>query len=546
MKRKITILFTALTVFLLAGCKDFLEPQQIDLIYNEVFWKTQTDAEVGLSGVYALYRGLMVSAANWYERADATTGFIKRGWNGGSSSDLYTVGVYSDPSHEDKMWGSRGIESLSDWSYFYKVIAQANIVIAKVEEIPASAFGTGEKDRILGEAYFLRALTYFNILRIWGNAPYISELIESSSQVINNDLTPILIPRTDDVVIAQNVIADVNTAVEKLKYDYPGSSRWGIFANKGSAQALSGHVNMWMHFLAKRDKLVDPEQFLLTAISALEDLRAHGNYTYVDYSSPDAVVNMYRGGSTEAVFEINISPDMNESYRADGGGITAYTCKMTPFDGDPTKDRSTQIDFVPFTQKANLYPEYDFETQSGDIRPNLFFGAWDSKYNDPVNDTQGSVTNDRTQVTWLTKYALFTEDTYRKWDEYVAYFAVANIPVFRYTDAMLLLAEAYCKNNESGKALQIVNDIRRRAHIGDYKGSMDVLLEEVLQQRFGELFGEGHLYFDMVRNNYFPNAHLMPAAKYRQEGYYWPVGSTILSRNALIAQTLYWNGKTHW
>ncbi|MDD4827526.1 MAG: RagB/SusD family nutrient uptake outer membrane protein, partial [Bacteroidales bacterium] len=109
-----------------------------------------------------------------------------------------------------------------------------------------------------------------------------------------------------------------------------------------------------------------------------------------------------------------------------------------------------------------------------------------------------------------------------------------------------LLAEAYCKNNESGKALQIVNDIRRRAHIGDYKGSMDVLLEEVLQQRFGELFGEGHLYFDMVRNNYFPNAHLMPAAKYRQEGYYWPVSSTILSRNALIAQTLYWNGKTHW
>jgi hypothetical protein len=61
MKRKITILFTALTVFCSQDVRIF-EPQQIDLIYNEVFWKTQTDAEVGLSGVYALYRGLMVSA----------------------------------------------------------------------------------------------------------------------------------------------------------------------------------------------------------------------------------------------------------------------------------------------------------------------------------------------------------------------------------------------------------------------------------------------------------------------------------------------------
>ena len=54
MKKIVTIICIALTCLTIAGCKDFLEPQQVDLIYNEVFWKTQTDAEVGLSGVYAL------------------------------------------------------------------------------------------------------------------------------------------------------------------------------------------------------------------------------------------------------------------------------------------------------------------------------------------------------------------------------------------------------------------------------------------------------------------------------------------------------------
>ena len=87
MKKYIAILI--LTLACACGCSKFLDPEQVDLIYNEVFWKTQTDAEVGLSGTYALYRGLMANSNNWYSRADATTGFIRAGWNGGSSQYLH-------------------------------------------------------------------------------------------------------------------------------------------------------------------------------------------------------------------------------------------------------------------------------------------------------------------------------------------------------------------------------------------------------------------------------------------------------------------------
>ncbi|MBO5194255.1 MAG: hypothetical protein J6B62_05110, partial [Bacteroidales bacterium] len=93
--KKYIIIF-AVSVIPFCGCSRFLDPEQVNLIYNEVFWKTQTDAEVGLAGTYALYRGLMASSDNWYSSADATTGFIRCGWNGGSSSYLYTNGIYTD------------------------------------------------------------------------------------------------------------------------------------------------------------------------------------------------------------------------------------------------------------------------------------------------------------------------------------------------------------------------------------------------------------------------------------------------------------------
>ena len=543
MKKYIIALVATVAALSASSCEDFLQPTQIDLIYNEAFWESQADAEVGVTGLYSLYRGLMSTGMNWYQRGDVTCGFVKAGWSGGSSSRYYTIGNYADISSTEKMWGS--LETAADWGPFYKVVAEANLVVSKLKKMDPDSFDSQEDyNRLLGEAYFLRALTYFNILRIWGNAPLVTEAIESSSQVIDKDHSPILIERSSDFEIAGQMFDDVEEAVSLLDYGTPGTASWGIRANKGSALELYAHVNMWMNFLAKRDRLPSPMQYISNAIKALEDLRDHGGYSYVDYSNADAVKAMFNGQSTEAVFELYVGSESNESYRVDQSGVQSYTCKLVPFDGDPTHDRSAGIDWIPFNQKANLYPEYDFSTGGPDIRPNLFFAAWNSTYNEPFNDTQGSATNDRTKVTWLTKWAQFTEDTQRKQDAYIAYFAETNIPVFRYTDAMLLLAEAYCKNGEEGKALPIVNDIRHRAGLGDYAGSD--LISEVLQQRISELFGEGHLYFDFIRNNYWPNSYLMGAVKYRQQGYYWPVSASVLSKNYMISQTPYWNGKCTW
>lgn len=537
--KKIFIIIV-LSAIIFNSCDDFLNVKQIDILYNEVFWENEQDVEQGVLGVYALYRGLMVNPMNWYERGDATTGFFHRGWNGGSPGYLYLMGNFEDINGY-KSWGE--LESHSNWSKFYKVIAMANLTIKKTEEVAENKISQKAKNKLLGEAYFLRGLTYFNLLRIWGNVPYISDAIESSTQVINDDLTPIIIPRTADVEIGKKVIEDLDKAIALLDYGTSGSAEWGIRANKGSAEGLMGHVKMWMYFLSNRDNLGNSTNYLNGAIEALENVVQKGGYQLMPYNSEEDIIELYDGQSSEAVFELNISSKTNETYRADYGGVTSITCKFVPLNGNKSLDKSSSVNFVPYSQKELIYPEYDISKNTGDVRANLFFGAWNSPYDEPFNDVS-PIANNREMVTWLKKYAIMTEDASKSWDEHIAYFAEANIPILRYTDVYLLLAEAYCKANQQGKAIGIVNDIRNRAGLSPYSGSN--LEKEVLQQRVSELIGEGQIYFDMVRNNWFPNTSIMEPSRYKLQGYYWPLAGSILTENKLIFQTPYWNGKTKW
>lgn len=531
--KKLTYIMIFLTA--LSACKkNILSPKQIDLVYNEVYWSSQQDAVNAVLGIYSLYRGLMVNG-QMYNRADVTTGFFHRGWNGGSNDAFYIPGNFSDVNGTQKSWGS--IESYANWNGFYKVIAQTNLVIAHMQEMPEDLFEEGKKEALLAEAYFLRALTYYNIACIWGNAPLVLEPIESSTQVLNEDKTLVNRPRATDIEIMDTVLSDVKKATEVLDYGIPGSDTWGIRANKGSALALTGYADLWMAFLKKRDG--QPyNDYVADAVNVLSQVVTNGGYSLANYSSKEAIKELFKGQSSEAVFELNISSSQGETYRVDAGGVEFLTCKLSPLDNDESKDRASSINFVPYSVKDFIYPEYP-----QDKRASLFFAAWDSEYDEPFSDVS-QVATDRDKVTWLTKFATFTEDPQRQWNEYIAYFAEANVPVFRFTGVKLLLAEAYIKDNQPGKALPIVNEIRERAGLESYSGSD--LLKEVLQQQTSELIGEGQLFFAYVRNNYFPVSSVMTSSRYAQEGYYWPVSSNILTTNKKVFQTPFWNGKTTW
>lgn len=528
--KKFILAFIISTSLLSCG-KDFLNPEQIDLVYNEIFWSNEKDAEKAVLGVYSLYRGVMVNA-EMYQRGDVTTGYYRRGWNGGSPDGLYQI--VNVPANL-RGWG--GLESMADWGKFYKVIAMANLTLSRIEKMDEALFASGNKNKLLGETYFLRALTYYNIATIWGNAPLILEPIESSEQVINDDNLLINQARVSDIEIMDAVLTDLSKATSLLQFGRAGSDEWGVIANKGSALALSGYANMWMAFLKKRNG-ASPTEYYNKAVTDLENVVNNGGYMLASYSSEEAVKNIFKGKSSEAVFELTVSANLGESYRVDAGGIQYLTCRIPPFDGDVKKDRTSSINWVPALKKEMIYPDYP-----QDKRADLFFDAWPSPYNDPYSDVSQTAI-DRELVTWMTKFASFSPDPSRQWNEYLAYFADANIPIFRFTDVKLLLAEAYYYANQSGKALPIINEIRQRAGLSGFSGG-DVL-KGILQERTSELQGEGKLFFDYIRNGFIENMPHIDQVRYNQQGYYWPVSSSVLLRNKMVQQTPYWNGKTSW
>ncbi len=523
-----------MTMMVLASCEDFLSPEQINLTYNEVFWTSQSDAEKAVGGLYSLFRGVMLNN-QWYDRGDVTTGFFNRGWNGGSSNQLYIPGDFFNVSGTNKSWGA--LEGYADWGSYYKVVAQSNLVIKYLEKMPEVKFNDGIKDKLLGEAHFMRALVYFYIARIWGNAPLITEAIESSDQVLNPDKTLVEMARSTDMELLNQVFADVNVAVELLDYGIPGTPQWGFQANKGSAQALLGHANLWMAFLAEREGK-DNDPYIQNAVAALEDVVNNGNYSLESYNNREQVVRMFSEASSETIFSLNVSSDQGESYRVDFGGIANLTSKIVPLDGDVTKDRASSINFIPYSKKSFIYPDF-----LSDKRTQFFFEVWQSSYETAFSDVNPEAQN-RDSVTYLIKFSSMTVDPARKWNEYQAYFSEADIPVFRFSGIKLLLAEAYVKNGQEGLALPIVNDIRNRAGLDSYAG--EDLMREILQQRISELIGEGHIFYDFVRNNFYDFVQAMTPDRIAQQGYYWPVSSSILTSNKLINQTPYWNGKTVW
>ena len=75
-----------------------------------------------------------------------------------------------------------------------------------------------------------------------------------------------------------------------------------------------------------------------------------------------------------------------------------------------------------------------------------------------------------------------------------------NYKIFRYADALLLLAEAWCEKGDYSKSLHYLNMVRKRAQIDDYSFISEVKLRgEIRDERARELFGEFGRKYDLVR-----------------------------------------------
>ena len=314
-----------------------------------------------------------------------------------------------------------------------------------------------------------------------------------------------------------------------MKYSSPGDPRWAIQANKGSAEALKAHIALWY---ASRDN--DNPQMIAQAIAAATAVINNSNASLIDYTtnivydpftgaaSNEDFDKMCIGQSKTGLFEINISSNVNESFRVTNAdnSHTGLTLNYPVF--KVASGASPYID-------PDFYGSEMMDSDSDrddDVRKDLFF----SDYN-------------YSNESYLTKYSQRTKDA-NATDAY-ANFSESNILIFRLADVYLIRAEANMKLNKPSDAIADINKIRSKANVPNYSGPTDrvALTKAIFDERAIELVGEGQSGFDRIRMNYFSGVNWANPARNAKQGYFWPVAPNIISINPAITQTDYWKGK---
>lgn len=216
-KRKLAALGCA-AVLVAAGtsCDNFLAPKPSDVLTPENFYKSAQDAVTAVDAAYAQLP--WADFWIWYATDVPTDDIIASPNFGADGHQL------SNYTFDETLWVLDVI-----WGDHYNTINRANIVL---DRVPPIVMDTVLRDRVLGEAHYIRALMYFDLVRFWGDVPLIQHEAKSVADA--------QIPRSPKAEVFALMENDLQTAMKSLPPSYSGADIGR--ATSGAAEALLAKV----------------------------------------------------------------------------------------------------------------------------------------------------------------------------------------------------------------------------------------------------------------------------------------------------------------
>ena len=468
------IIYILLVAFLMNACDVTVENP--NTITTATFWNTETDAQYGVNAVYNMfYKPGTYSRWLWF-RLDLTSdeGFSQSPW---AELKEWTDFRYNNYN----FWEGNG------WTYrdFYEAIFRANQVLHHVPDIEFA--NQVDKDRILGQAYFLRGLYYYNLAVLWGST--------------NNSLPIVLEPSTPGMQpdghtgteVYQQAINDFTEAQNLLPEEWDNLNKGR--ATKGAALAFRAKSYMQLH---QWDE----------ARSDLHWLVEGGGSQYYD------LVPNYRDNfrsdtenNKESVFEIQFS-DVNQAPAGDGD-----------FDVNPNLGLNRGQFFAPpgigwtdgevrpwivdeFKKEKDLNDNFDIR-----LKYTVFY---EDQHNDFENNERiyREVSNEDTwnRDDWRGRvfYRKYSSEHYRDFDDY---HNPTNVRLVRFADVLLMYAESIVESGGNlADAVSHVNRVRARANMPALSvnhptaaSNADAFLKRLQMERMLELATEGNRWPDIKR-----------------------------------------------
>lgn len=430
---KKTFLLLALATLGLTGCEKFLEEQPNDFIANENFYKNEGDAIAALNGVFSSLQPQVYYGRTVWLITELPTDLVRVGSSTDERAQLSRF-TFSQTTGEINNW----------WTSNYRLINRANDVIEKVPDI---SMDITSRDNIVGNASFLRAMAYFNLVRCFGDVPMRLTSVRSPNEELR-------LPRTPLAQVYEQIIADLKFAEEKCLPEnrIPAGEKGRV--SSGAAAALLAKV-----YLTRASTPARQASDLQLALEATNRVVSSGLYSlvpvYGDVFNPD------RENGPEHIFSIQFDLPPNV------GNIIVRQFLPTQLDG-----------LGSFTVEDRFLASY----ATTDVRR-----AWN------VSNRAGTAT--------LPRYYF---NKFRD-DRRIINDSRANHLVTRYADVLLMRSEILNEINAADPTkYQGINSVRLRAGLAALPTTAttkDAFVTLLLQERAWELCIEGHRWYDLVRLN---------------------------------------------
>jgi starch-binding outer membrane protein, SusD/RagB family len=467
--KKTIILTSILGLALAQSCnEESLNKVNPNGVTFDTYFNNEAELTAGVNSIYALVQSNSLVSREWFFTHDLRGDECASG--GGqleTPRNQLLIGVH-DPAN-----------SLinAQWRGWYRTIHRANVVLEKGAVIKGLPDAT--KNRLVGEARFLRAWAYYELATLFGGVPIYKEFVKS---VEGSN------PRGTQKEAYDLAISDLKAAEAGLPATYPAAQLGR--ATKAAAQTLLARI-----YLQNGD--------YASAKTELQKVVSSGLYkitdNYLDLTNEEGEFN------SESIFEVVYSPSggaYNWGGDSDGSAVQEETVRTQEYSAIGWRN------IIPSNKVLN-----DYERKSkGDAKDDPRFDMSYWKEGDKFNNGTSTLTADRVQGNSSTVDGKTSKISWRKYsvlykvDNGYAQSGI-NMRVMRYADVLLMLAE--CENETGGTAaaISLMNQVRARKSVDmpayptkNYPcANKDEVFAAIQHERYVELAAEQVRNFDIVR-----------------------------------------------
>lgn len=515
------ILYSVLTVLALVGttsCSDFLDDQKPQGVLDSDMVKDPSNVDNLVISAYAVFttaEDINSSFSMW--NFDVRSDDAYKGGNGTSDGDVF----HQLEIEQGVLTTNWNINDM--WVRLYNCISRVNSAISVLETTSDSY---QLKSQRLGEMKFLRAYAHFLLKRLYKNIPFIMDANlkqEDYNTLSNTEFT------NDEGW--QQIINDVEYAYSVLPVKQTDKGR----PSKAAAAAFLTKAYLYKAY--RQDNAASNQ---VTSINREDLLKV------IEYSNPD----IYSAGG------FDLEPDFHNNFRPEtqyeNGVESIWAMQYSINDGTKYGNLNWSYGLIVPNIKGVTDGGCDFYKPSQNLVNAYRTDADGHPFIDTFNNKDYDLTQDADPRLFLTvglpglpyefnsKYMMDASPTWSRSNGIYGYYVTLkqnvdpdcgylvkgtwwgtpmNRIVFRYADVLLERAEAYAQLNETGEAIKLVNEIRKRAkqstgmianypsdygvkfNISTYNGtySQEDALKIVKMERRLEMGMESERFFDLVR-----------------------------------------------